>query len=84
MSLLPTEHAAELQIFSWYAMWIRMCERSPMQEDDPELPRVLTDERKTVDLCQHERDGARCIRKRGHDGQHESLAWNRAEPLRWE
>lgn len=55
-----------------------------MKEDDPELPRVLTDERKTVDLCQHERDGARCSRKRGHDGQHESLAWNRAEPLRWE
>jgi hypothetical protein len=55
-----------------------------MQKDDPELPRVLTDERKTIDLCRHERDGARCIRERGHEGHHESLLWNRIEPLRWD
>lgn len=55
-----------------------------MQEDDPELPRVLTEERKTVDLCNQERDGVRCILERGHDGHHESLVWNRTEPLRWD
>jgi len=30
-------------------------------------------ERKTLELCGHERDGARCMRLRGHADRHESL-----------
>lgn len=55
-----------------------------MDHTDPELPRVLTDERKTVDLCGHEEPGVRCVRERGHDGQHECPMWTRPEPYRWE
>jgi hypothetical protein len=51
---------------------------------DPELPRKLTDERKTVDLCGHEKAGARCVRERGHDGLHECPLWTSELPLRWE
>lgn len=54
-----------------------------MDTTDPELPRVLVDERKTVDLCGHERGGKHCVRERGHVGQHESLGWIGVEPHRW-
>jgi hypothetical protein len=54
-----------------------------MERNEPELPPVPPDERKTVDLCGHEHQGARCIRDRGHDGLHESPRWDRSEPLRW-
>ena len=54
-----------------------------MESNDPELPRVLIDERKTVDLCGEEHAGARCVRERGHEGQHEAVVWTRPDPLRW-
>jgi hypothetical protein len=31
----------------------------------------VKDERKTVELCSDARDGRRCIRPHGHDGEHE-------------
>ena len=49
-----------------------------------DLPLVLTREQKTVDLCAHEHAGLRCVRERGHDGQHECPVWNRSELARWE
>jgi hypothetical protein len=55
-----------------------------MEHNDPELPRILTDERKTVDLCGAEHSGARCVRERGHEGHHECPRWDRSEPLRWD
>lgn len=55
-----------------------------MNTNDPELPRVLTDERKTVDLCGVEHHRARCVRERGHEGPHEAPRWDHVEPLRWE
>jgi hypothetical protein len=51
--------------------------------DDEELPRVS--ERKTVDLCSQQHDNrARCVRERGHDGQHECPMGQLPEPLRWD
>jgi hypothetical protein len=32
-----------------------------------------TDERKTRELCGHERDGLRCMRAKGHAHAHEAL-----------
>jgi hypothetical protein len=39
-----------------------------MKEEDS----VSRDERRTVELCGEEHAGHRCIRARGHQGQHES------------
>lgn len=55
-----------------------------MENNEPELLRVLTDEKKTIDLCGQEHERARCVRVRGHEGPHEAFVWNRSEPLRWE
>jgi hypothetical protein len=44
----------------------------------------LTDERRTVDLCSQERDGARCTRHRGHAGPHECISWRDGKELSWE
>jgi hypothetical protein len=41
------------------------------QVSDEQKPHV-NDERKTVELCGDERAGRRCIRARGHNGDHES------------
>jgi hypothetical protein len=30
-----------------------------------------TEQRKTAELCGHESDAGRCIKSRGHDGEHE-------------
>ena len=55
-----------------------------MEKNDPEL-RVLTDEKKTVDLCDSQHpQRARCVRVRGHEGPHEAVVWNQEQPLRWE
>jgi hypothetical protein len=54
-----------------------------MKTNDPELSRILTDERKTVDLCAVDHKGARCVRERGHEGQHECPRYDHFEPLRW-
>lgn len=43
-----------------------------------------TDERKTIDLCGAEHTGARCVRERGHHGQHESPLWTTRELFRWD
>ena len=50
----------------------------------PELPQVHIREQKTVDLCGHEHAALRCVRERGHDGQHECPVWQRSELVRWE
>ena len=55
-----------------------------MDSNDPELPRILTDEKKTIDLCGQQRDKARCVRTRGHDGPHEAFVFDRVEPVQWE
>ena len=52
-----------------------------MQNDEEP---VRMDERKTVDLCSQPHAGARCVRERGHDGQHECPLWYLVEPLRWD
>ena len=57
--------------------------RATMETNDPELPRAQSDERKTIDLCTIEHQGARCVRERGHGGQHECPRWDRSELMRW-
>jgi hypothetical protein len=42
-----------------------------------------TKERKATDLCGEESDGARCMRHRGHDGEHVRLFWNGRHSPRW-
>lgn len=41
-------------------------------------------ERKTTELCGHERDGARCMRERGHAELHESLFVRGEDVVRWD
>lgn len=43
-----------------------------------------TSERKTIDLCEAQHRDKRCMRHRGHAGQHECPVWNRSEPVRWD
>ena len=50
---------------------------------NPELPRILTDDRKTIDLCNDEHRGARCTRERGHNGDHECPFWRGDQYLSW-
>ena len=54
-----------------------------MATTEPELPYVVADERKTIELCLVEHRGIRCVRERGHQGHHECPRWNHVEPLRW-
>ena len=55
-----------------------------MKERGLDLPKVITDNNKTTELCGHERDGARCMRRRGHTDRHESLYVLGQEVVRWE
>jgi hypothetical protein len=48
-----------------------------------EQARIVLDERKTVELCDAERDGTRCALDKGHDGEHRTLPWNDREPKTW-
>ncbi len=55
-----------------------------MKVDQPALPDPAKDDRKTTDLCGHERLGARCMRRHGHDGRHECVYWRGNEALEWD
>jgi hypothetical protein len=61
----------------------RLDRRTPMQHTDGDETGE-TSERKTVDLCQAQYRDKRCMRHRGHAGQHECPVWNRSEPVRWD
>lgn len=50
-----------------------------MTEDTSQKPAL--DERKTTELCAAERAGLRCMRHKGHDGEHEALT--PSQPIRW-
>ena len=43
-----------------------------------------TDDKKTIDLCDSVRDGARCIRRRGHEGKHECVQWRTVQWVAWD
>lgn len=43
-----------------------------------------SDDKKTIDLCDSERDGARCIRRRGHEGKHECMQWRTDQWTTWD
>jgi hypothetical protein len=47
--------------------------RPRLESSDEELLFATRDLR-TIELCQHAHDGARCIRDKGHDGAHELLS----------
>ena len=66
----------------WHDTWTR-CARVTMKRFDAEEIVRLTDDRRTVDLCHQERDGVRCMRHRGHDGQHECVSWRDGKELSW-
>lgn len=54
------------------------------EQNKRELTPASTEDRKTVDLCGHEHHRARCIRESGHQGQHESFAWDGSAPVHWD
>ena len=43
-------------------------------DSDGDELRLFTRDTITRELCEHSRDGARCIRDKGHDGAHELLS----------
>ncbi len=47
-------------------------------------PTAANDERKTTDLCDHEHVGARCMRRRGHEGRHECFFALGGHALHWD
>lgn len=61
---------------------VRWPKEPPMPQTD-EQPPIVTSERKTKELCHAEREGLRCAREKGHDGEHESLPWRGDPPKRW-
>jgi hypothetical protein len=44
-------------------------------------PQPTVDERKTKELCGAEHEGVRCMRSKGHAGEHEALT--PLVPIRW-
>jgi hypothetical protein len=54
---------------------MRPTDTEPTQE-------LASDERKTRELCTHERDGVRCMRPKNH--VHEHAAYTSSETISWE
>jgi hypothetical protein len=44
-------------------------------------PQPSVDERKTKELCGAELSGLRCMRSKGHAGEHEAMT--ALQPIRW-